>query len=310
MHGGVRVHRRAASAARAYVEADRSRVDDYYLAEGSGAWPAGSSPRSPPGSSAGVLAEPGLGQELLDPARGVGPTVRRMLDAAEELRRPRPLALSLGSAERPSGGEQRAQLVLGQLIVRSMSSWRASVMWAVYGPSTALARTRGCASGRDSLSRPRTKLGRDVDGERPPGASRWANAISLWICVSAGQRLFLLATPTGLEPAASAVTGRRANQLRYGARLLSRPPAVKRCDSNVPGAAGPNRDTAALPRDLAEGSAWRLPPPRDCLRLSGVGPLWRAQDGTLLRVVDTQAPYSSSVTWSSHVTTSPFSSAS
>jgi hypothetical protein len=27
----------------------------------------------------------------------------------------------------------------------------------------------------------------------------------------------VLATPTGLEPAASAVTGRRANQLRYGA---------------------------------------------------------------------------------------------
>jgi hypothetical protein len=27
-----------------------------------------------------------------------------------------------------------------------------------------------------------------------------------------------MATPTGLEPAASAVTGRRANQLRYGAR--------------------------------------------------------------------------------------------
>ena len=26
-----------------------------------------------------------------------------------------------------------------------------------------------------------------------------------------------LATPTGLEPATSAVTGRRANQLRYGA---------------------------------------------------------------------------------------------
>ena len=32
-----------------------------------------------------------------------------------------------------------------------------------------------------------------------------------------------LATPTGLEPATSAVTGRRANQLRYGAKngLLS-----------------------------------------------------------------------------------------
>ncbi len=32
-------------------------------------------------------------------------------------------------------------------------------------------------------------------------------------------RFHLLATPTGLEPAASAVTGRRANQLRYGASL-------------------------------------------------------------------------------------------
>ena len=32
-----------------------------------------------------------------------------------------------------------------------------------------------------------------------------------------------MATPTGLEPAASAVTGRRANQLRYGARLLHVP---------------------------------------------------------------------------------------
>jgi hypothetical protein len=29
-----------------------------------------------------------------------------------------------------------------------------------------------------------------------------------------------MATPTGLEPAASAVTGRRANQLRYGAWYL------------------------------------------------------------------------------------------
>src|SRR3954451_347780 len=31
------------------------------------------------------------------------------------------------------------------------------------------------------------------------------------------------ATPTGLEPATSAVTGRRANQLRYGASKVSRP---------------------------------------------------------------------------------------
>ena len=31
---------------------------------------------------------------------------------------------------------------------------------------------------------------------------------------------FDLATPTGLEPATSAVTGRRANRLRYGALLM------------------------------------------------------------------------------------------
>ena len=36
MHGGVKVYRGAASAARASVEADRSRVDDYYLAESTG----------------------------------------------------------------------------------------------------------------------------------------------------------------------------------------------------------------------------------------------------------------------------------
>jgi hypothetical protein len=30
------------------------------------------------------------------------------------------------------------------------------------------------------------------------------------------------ATPTGLEPATSAVTGRRANQLRYGASMVLR----------------------------------------------------------------------------------------
>ena len=47
VHGGVKVYRGAASAARAYVEADRSRVDDYYLAEGSGlARRFGASPRT------------------------------------------------------------------------------------------------------------------------------------------------------------------------------------------------------------------------------------------------------------------------
>ena len=36
MHGGVKVYRGAPAAARSYVEADRARVDDYYLAEGTG----------------------------------------------------------------------------------------------------------------------------------------------------------------------------------------------------------------------------------------------------------------------------------
>jgi exodeoxyribonuclease V alpha subunit len=36
VHGGMKVYRGVAAAARHYVEADRSRADDYYLAEGSG----------------------------------------------------------------------------------------------------------------------------------------------------------------------------------------------------------------------------------------------------------------------------------
>lgn len=36
MHGGVKFYRGSAAAARAYVEADHSRADEYYLAEGSG----------------------------------------------------------------------------------------------------------------------------------------------------------------------------------------------------------------------------------------------------------------------------------
>jgi len=48
MHGGVKVYRGAAAAARHYVEADRSRADDYYLAEGSGlAHHFGASPNAP-----------------------------------------------------------------------------------------------------------------------------------------------------------------------------------------------------------------------------------------------------------------------
>lgn len=36
MHGGVKFYRGSAAAARSYVEADHSRADEYYLAEGSG----------------------------------------------------------------------------------------------------------------------------------------------------------------------------------------------------------------------------------------------------------------------------------
>ena len=36
MHGGVKFYRGSAAAARSYVEADHSRADDYYLADGTG----------------------------------------------------------------------------------------------------------------------------------------------------------------------------------------------------------------------------------------------------------------------------------
>jgi hypothetical protein len=36
MHGGMKVYRGAPAAARNYLDADRSRADDYYLAEGTG----------------------------------------------------------------------------------------------------------------------------------------------------------------------------------------------------------------------------------------------------------------------------------
>ena len=36
MHGGIKVYVGDPAAARAYVEADRGRADDYYLAEGTG----------------------------------------------------------------------------------------------------------------------------------------------------------------------------------------------------------------------------------------------------------------------------------
>src|SRR5947209_3243591 len=36
MHGGLKIYAGAPAAARCYVEADRGRVDDYYLTEGTG----------------------------------------------------------------------------------------------------------------------------------------------------------------------------------------------------------------------------------------------------------------------------------
>jgi hypothetical protein len=36
MRGGVKVYRGTAAAARKYLDADRSRADDYYLTEGTG----------------------------------------------------------------------------------------------------------------------------------------------------------------------------------------------------------------------------------------------------------------------------------
>ena len=60
MHGGVKFYRGSAGAARTYVEADRSRVDDYYLAEGTGlAERYVATPTSEGGTPRGVRARKG-----------------------------------------------------------------------------------------------------------------------------------------------------------------------------------------------------------------------------------------------------------
>ena len=46
MHGGMKTYRGAPAAARNYVEADRGRADDYYLAEGAGVAERYEAPRS------------------------------------------------------------------------------------------------------------------------------------------------------------------------------------------------------------------------------------------------------------------------
>jgi hypothetical protein len=49
MHGGLKVYRGSPAAARNYVESDRGRADDYYLAEGAGV-------------AQRYLASPGMGE--------------------------------------------------------------------------------------------------------------------------------------------------------------------------------------------------------------------------------------------------------
>src|SRR6478736_5125789 len=57
MHGGVKVYRGSAGAARHYVEADRGRADDYYLAEGTGVVER-------------YVASPGAGVRRMEPMSG------------------------------------------------------------------------------------------------------------------------------------------------------------------------------------------------------------------------------------------------
>ncbi len=55
-----------------------------------------------------------------------------------------------------------------------------------------------------------------LDGIEPP--TRWAsvNCSTNW-----ATKPLIMATPTGLEPVISSVTGRRDNQLRYGAKMVA-----------------------------------------------------------------------------------------
>ena len=66
-------------------------------------------------------------------------------------------------------------------------------------------------------------------GVEPPtfrfsvGRSYQLSYLAEWVAGATLAACGGLATPTGLEPATSAVTGRRANQLRYGASMVLRP---------------------------------------------------------------------------------------
>ena len=78
MHGGVKFYRGSAGAARSYVEADRSRVDDYYLADGTGLAERYVATPTPEGVRPG-----GYGQEGAVRAAGMmdGPTYEKWVQA-------------------------------------------------------------------------------------------------------------------------------------------------------------------------------------------------------------------------------------
>ena len=70
-----------------------------------------------------------------------------------------------------------------------------------------------------------------------PATFRFSGGRSYQLSYLAGRQthrycLAVLATLTGLEPATSAVTGRRANQLRHGAKLVVLGGAYPQRDSN------------------------------------------------------------------------------
>ncbi len=77
MHGGMKVYRgAAAAAARNYLEVDRSRADDYYLAEGTGvARRLAAGPEGPVLELAALTGDaceawvPGLDPDSAEPAR-------------------------------------------------------------------------------------------------------------------------------------------------------------------------------------------------------------------------------------------------
>ncbi len=73
MHGGLKIYRGSAAAARCYVEADRSRADDYYLTEGSGLAELYSASRE----SVGRRARPPPGVARRERLRTVGGRARR-----------------------------------------------------------------------------------------------------------------------------------------------------------------------------------------------------------------------------------------